>query len=429
MKIATPRLLIRSTITLFENVKGNARVLVITEGISNIAFQWYGTYLALYMVALGVDEIAIGWLTSALLFTQIIGTFLGGGFADRFGRKKVLVVGDIVCWGIPLILYAVAQNPWYLVLGRLINGFIYVVFTSFECLFVEDVAEDHRPAVYAMLQFLLAAGSLLAPVAGILVGWLGMVTGGRLIMLFTALMAIGIAFVRQFTMRETSVGLERMAKSKSQPTSLWFNEYLSALQEFRRDSHLRSLLIIRILSAISAVVWGTYGMIFLTSKQGTGLSESIIVIVPTISATITLVAVFISAERMVSAHVKVNLVLGQFIWLVGTGFYLFSPAAPLIFTCLWAVFMAVSQVLFQPALMSHWANSIDDQQRAFVLSVTNVIIAVVSLPIGPIAGYLYTVNPIYPFLFTVIVQLASFFMIVDVIVRKKERFVSLPTMN
>lgn len=427
MNIGVLQLLFQSARGLFDNVKGNARVLVVTEGISNVAFQWYGTYLSLYMVALGLDEITIGWLASALLLTQIAGTIMGGALADRFGRKKVLVVGDIVCWGVPLFLYAIAQNPWYLVIGRLLNGFIYIVFASFECLFVEDVAENHRPAVFAMLQFLLAAGSLFAPVAGVLVNWLGMVTAGRIIMLFTSLMAVGIAIVRQITMKETSVGLERMAKFKYQVDQRWTKEYIDALRLFRMDPKLRALLLVRILSAMSAVVWGTYAMIFLTSPQGARLSESSIVIVPTISSLVTLVAVFLSADRMVSKHVSMNLILGQFLWLTGALFYLFTPIKPLLFTVIWSVLSAVSLVLFQPALMSHWANSIDDQKRAYVLSTTNALIAVFTLPIGPVAGYLYTVNPSFPFIFSVLIQIIIFMLIISIMIRGKRLFVSLPS--
>ncbi|MBE0696501.1 MAG: hypothetical protein IH586_06225, partial [Anaerolineaceae bacterium] len=71
--------------SLFANVRGNARIIVITEGISNIAFQWYGTYLPLYFLALGLDEVTIGWLASAMILTQFISTLVGGAFADRYG--------------------------------------------------------------------------------------------------------------------------------------------------------------------------------------------------------------------------------------------------------------------------------------------------------------------------------------------------------
>ena len=108
---------------LFASLKGNARVIVVTEGVAAVSFQWYASYLPLYMLALGVSEAQVGVLAGALVLTKFVSTLLGGYFADRFGRKRILVTVDILCWGIPMLLYAVAQNPWYFVAGRLVNGF------------------------------------------------------------------------------------------------------------------------------------------------------------------------------------------------------------------------------------------------------------------------------------------------------------------
>ena len=165
----------------FPTVRGNARVISITEGVAAVSFQWYRTYVSLYMVALGVTALQIGWLESVLIFTQFISTLMGGYFADRFGRKRVLVVFDILCWGVPMGLYAIARNPWYFLIGRFINGFVYVVNPSFQCLFVEDVPAEHRAAVFRMVQFLSSGARLLAPAAGFLVAMLGIIPAGRIL--------------------------------------------------------------------------------------------------------------------------------------------------------------------------------------------------------------------------------------------------------
>ena len=195
----------------FAGVQGNARVIVLTEGVGAIFFQWYTTYLPLYMLGLGVTELQVGLLASLLTASQFASTLLGGYFADRFGRKRVLVIGDIFCWGIPMLLYAIARNPWYFVIGRIINGFVYLVVPSFECLFVEDVPEERRAAVFNMFQFLTSAASLFAPVAGIMVAVWSIVPAGRVIMTANMISAVSIAVVRQFTLHETTIGIARMS--------------------------------------------------------------------------------------------------------------------------------------------------------------------------------------------------------------------------
>lgn len=389
---------------LFRSVKGNARVIVITEGISNIAFQWYSTYLSLYFLALGLDEVTIGWLASASIFTQLASTIVGGNFADRFGRKRVLVVGDILCWGIPLVLYGVAQNPWYLIIGRLLNGFIYVVFPSFECLFVEDVAEENRPAVYGLLQFLTAAGSLLAPLAGFLVVKFGMITAGRVMMLFTAGMSVAIAIARQFTLHETNMGNERMSSTAGINPLTMLKEYNTAVKTIAGDRRVWSFLGVRILGAASGVVWSTYGMVFLTSQEGARLPEAVVSFVPALSAVVTLAAVLLTARRITGEHLFANMVLGQLVWLVGALVFVLSPLEPVWMGVLWTILNAISVVLYLPAGMSYWANIVDEHQRALIFSTATALIALFTLPIGPLAGYLFTLSPRLPFLFTLVIQ-------------------------
>ena len=404
---------------LFGQVRGNARVIVVTEGVSNLTFQWYSTFLPLYMVALGLDEVTIGWLTSANLLTQLASTLIGGDFADRFGRKRVLVVGDILCWGIPLFLYGIASNPWYLVAGRLLNGFINVVFPSFECLFVEDVAEENRPAVFGLLQFLMAAGSLLSPLAGLMVARLGMVSAGRIIMISTSLMAVAIAVARQFTLVETNMGRERMAGSVRRGLSAMPGEYLEALAAIGKDAPVRNFLIARVFMAISNVVWGTYAMIFLTSKNGAGLPEAMVAFAPALSAVVTLAALLVSADRLAGKHLFANLVIGQALWLVGAGVFLWSPAQPIVLGGVWAILNAISLALFQPASLSYWANIVSDQQRAKILAVATAVITICTLPVGPAAGYMYQLWPRMPFVVTIGLQVVVLVLILRTVWRRQ----------
>jgi MFS transporter, DHA1 family, tetracycline resistance protein len=414
-------------LSLFANVRGNARIIVITEGISNIAFQWYVTYLPLYFLALGLDEVTIGWLASAMILTQIVSTLMGGAAADRYGRKRVLVIGDILCWGIPLALYGIAQNPWYLVIGRLLNGFINVVFPSFECMFVEDVAEEHRPAVFGTLQFLLAGGSLLAPLAGLLVARLGMVSAGRVIMLSTAGMAVAIAILRQFTLNETSMGRERMSSTAGAGAGKLLSDFSRAMKSIAEDRRVWTFLLLRVIGAVSGVVWGTYAMIYLTAQNGARLPEALIALVPTLSAVVTLVGLFLSAERLASRHLYANLVIGQVLWIGGSLVFLISPLQPVLMAGLWTLLSAASLVLFQPASLSYWANIVDERQRAMVSSTATALIMLSTLPVGPLAGYLYQVSPRIPFIITIVLQALQLLIILVAVQRgeagKKEQII------
>ncbi len=389
---------------LFAAVEGNARVMVITEGASAIAFHWYTTYLSLYMVALGVSEMQVGLLASVMIAAQFISTLLGGYAADRFGRKRMLVVGDIICWGVPMLLYAIAQNPWYFLVGRLINGFVFIVMPSFECLFVEDVATERRPAVFAMLRFLYAAADLFTPIAGLLVAWLGMVMGGRAIMATTMIVAVGTAVCRQFTLHETQMGRERMAAEVSAMPLAVVQGYRDTVSQMLRSRELVTFLGARVLTGFVMTIWNTYVAIYLTSALGIGLPKAAIAILPFVSALATMGMIMLAADRIRRGPLRTNLIAGQALWLVGAALLVLSPAGTIVMALLWTVAAAVSSALFQPANQSYWAGVVADKTRAQVFSVASAAITLGALPAGPLAGVLYTLNPRAPFVLGIALQ-------------------------
>jgi len=398
---------------LFAALEGNARVIVITEGLAAIAFGWVGTYLPLYMLALGVTKMQIGVLSSVLIATKLLSTLAGGYLADRMGRKRVLVIFDIFCWGVPMFLYAVAQNPVYFFVGRLINGLVYVVMPSFECLFVEDVPVERRPAVFGALQFLQAGARLFVPVSGLLVAWLGLVPAGRLIAAVTAVSSISIAVLRHFTMHETTMGRERMSAVAGAPVWALLREYADALRNAVRDRRLRTVLIVRNLTMFVTTMWMTYSVIYLTDAQGVGLAESSVAILPFVSALATIAAILLAAERWQSGRVYGNLLLGQGLWLAAAGVYVLSPTGTIGWFLVWAVVSALSTALYRPAEQSYWANVVGDRERAQVFAASSALTALVTLPAGPLAGALYEILPRGPFLLAIGLQLVALGLIVS----------------
>lgn len=391
----------------FSNVKGNARVIVLTEGASAIAFQWADIYMPLYMLALGASKIEVGLLASVYILTQFVSSFFGGYFADRFGRKRTLVVVDIICWAVPFFIYAIANNPWYFLVGRFINGFINIVMPAFQCLFVEDVPVEHRPAVFSMLQFAYAAASLLAPVAGLLVGQLGIVPAGRIIMITCAVTNLAIPLWRQLTLHETSIGKERMAATASQSLPEIASEYARTVASIAKDRRLRTFLGVRTLVTFNTTMWGTYAMIYLTDSQGVGLPKPSIAYLPFVTALTTLGLIFLINRRNQPSAVLNNLVVGQALWLASALFFVTSPAGTIWFAILSTFLGAISIVLFQPANQTYWANIVEDQQRAQVFSAGTALSTLFSLAAGPLAGVLYVVLPRLPFILAILLQVVA----------------------
>jgi MFS family permease len=387
-------------------VPGNPRSLVISEGLVSIPYGWYVTYLPLYMLSLGVSEIQIGLLASLSGAAQLISTLFGGHLADRFGRKRTLVLGDIVVWAIPLALYAVARGPWYFVVGQLLTGLIYLVIPAFECLFVEDVPEEKHPAVFAALRLAYALASLFVPIAGLLVSGLGMIRGGRIIMLSTSVGILLTVVSRQVTLRETGRGKERMATTANISPREAARSFIGAVNGMLRNRETALFLAIRVLAGFATTVWATYSAIFLTDRLGIGLETGSISLLPLVTAVTTIVVILAAADRIHRGSLRGNLILGQVTWLAGALLFALSPRGTIIPALLSTLVTAVSTTFYQPASQSYWAKVVDERTRAQAFSAASAAAVLCSLPAGPLAGLLYTWSPRAPFFLGIALQLA-----------------------
>jgi len=377
----------------------------VTEGISGIAFAWYGFYLPLYMVALGVSELQVGLLASVMMASRMLATFLGGYFADRFGRKRVLVITDIICWGLPLALYAIANNPWYFVVGRFVNGLVYLVLPSFDCLFVEDVPLAKRQYVFGAMRFLMAADQLLVPIAGLIIARWGMVGGGRTIMAIAATLAVIISLVRGLLLRETSMGRQRMAETAKMPLNEILAQYRASIGALFRSRAARRCLSVRYAAVCGAAAISTYATIFMTDSRGLGLSKSLISVLPFVSAVVTIVLLTAAVHRLRPEHEQGNLWLGIAISASGTVVLLIAPRGGMIAPVVWAVCSALATGLYQPAIQSRWANVVPDADRAQVYSLGTALESLLVLPFAPLAGWLYTSSPRLAFALGLVLQL------------------------
>lgn len=300
-----------------------------------------------------------------------------------------------------------ARNPWYFLVGRLINGFVYVVMPSFECLFVEDVPPENRTAVFGMFQMLTSGARLLTPAAGWLVAIWGIVPAGRAIMAICMTSSISIALVRQFTLKETTIGRERIADVTGSTPLEIARAYLSAIKTLAGKRRTRTFVVVRSLIAFNTVIWTAYATIYLTDTRGIGLPESVVSIFPFLAALVTIAMIVVAAERLQSGAVLNTLLLGQALSAAAGLCFVLSPKGTLLWAVLWAVGNAASVALFRPASETYWANIVEDRERALIFSASAALMALVTVPAGPIAGALYTRFARAPFALGIALQLIA----------------------
>ena len=89
---------------------------------------------------------------------QIFWTILSGAVTDKLGRKRTTLLFDIISWGVPGLIWAIAQDFTYFLVAAIVNSLWRIVDTSWQCLLVEDTDPDLLVDVWALIQ----VGGLLA---------------------------------------------------------------------------------------------------------------------------------------------------------------------------------------------------------------------------------------------------------------------------
>ena len=77
--------------------------------------------IANYSISLGASWLFMGFIVGIYSMVHIPSNLIFGRLVDKFGRKRLIAFG-IFLDGLSMLLYALAQDPYFLLFGRIIHG-------------------------------------------------------------------------------------------------------------------------------------------------------------------------------------------------------------------------------------------------------------------------------------------------------------------
>jgi DHA1 family multidrug resistance protein-like MFS transporter len=160
---------------------GAILILGANQLIETVAFGIPYSYFPLYAVSLGSSVALIGLFTSAFMFMSMLLSPILGGYSDRFGRKKLIIIGLIgdVIFG--AMTGVVPSWEWLLVV-RAINGAVTAAATIPAEALLVDLAPQDR--VGEAVGFVMACGMVgrnIGPLFGGAIQWFSVSVGLTLI--------------------------------------------------------------------------------------------------------------------------------------------------------------------------------------------------------------------------------------------------------
>ncbi|MEW8970298.1 MAG: MFS transporter [Mesobacillus sp.] len=193
----------------------NLKIRLFGEALMNITFWMFFPFLTIYFAeSFGKDK--AGFL---LIFSQVFSVFanlLGGYTADRFGRKRMMVISAFG-QGIAFLVFAYAVSPWFTspMLGficfTLVGMFGSIYWPASQAMVADVVPEKDRSSVFAIFYTQIN----IAVVVGPILGAIFYVKYRFELMIAVAIISILLALVLAKWTRETVPASARQARAEN----------------------------------------------------------------------------------------------------------------------------------------------------------------------------------------------------------------------
>ena len=377
-------------------LKGNPRVTVWTEIMFGIPYNLFTPFFSVYMLAFGVTDQQIGSIASLGLFLQIFTALLSGAIVDKFGRRLTLFIFDLLCWSVPCLIWAVAQDIRFFVAAALMNSLWRISHTAWTCLMVEDAEERHLVHIWTWIMIFAFCSAFVAPVGGWFVERFGLIPALRGLFIFGFVVLTAKFVILYVFSHETVRGVQRIQETRHRSLLSLLGEYRSVFNQLLHSRPILVALSLMMITNIYITISNNFWGVLFTGKLGFPSSEiSTYVAVRSIVMTVSF---FLIGPRLTNLHrFRLPLWMGFIAFLVSQLLLVVMPPQAAILLVVSVVLEAIAFALVSPMTESLLALSMESNERARVSAMVYVALIVLISPFGWIAGQLSALDRSLPF--------------------------------
>jgi MFS family permease len=377
-------------------LKGNPRITVLTEVMFGIPYNLFTPFFSVYMLALGLTDQQIGSVASLGLVLQVFTALLSGAIVDKFGRRLTLLIFDILCWSVPCLIWAAAQDIRYFVLAAAMNSLWRVSLTAWTCLMVEDAEERHLVHIWTWIMIFAFCSAFFTPLGGWVVERYGLIPAVRGLYLFGFVVLTAKFVILYVYSHETVRGVQRMQDTHHRSVMSLLGEYRSVFQQLMHSKPILGALSLMVITNIYATVSTNFWGVLFTEKLG--FSSAQISTYAALRSIIMTICFFLIGPRLTNLRrFRLPLWTGFGLFLVSQLLLVVMPPQTVFLLVGSVVLEAVASALVSPMTESLMTLSMESNERARVSAMVYVVLIVVISPFGWIAGQLSAMDRSLPF--------------------------------
>ncbi len=189
----------------------NRQVAVLAVSIFALGLgeELWQSYLPKYLTALGASGVAVGLFASGKDLLDGVWQYPGGWLADRFGRKRALMLCTLLALG-GYAIYALAFH-WALAFAGLVLVMAWKAgaFPTTFAVIGDALPQGQRVLAFSVQSILVRVPRVIgAPLGGMLIAALGVQHGVRISLSITLLLALVVLAAQHYGYRETEEAAE-----------------------------------------------------------------------------------------------------------------------------------------------------------------------------------------------------------------------------
>jgi MFS family permease len=371
-----------------------------------IPYALYNFYLSLYMKAQGITDQQIGYLISIGFISGAIFSLFGGAIVNYLGRKRTLLISDLIAWPSSLVIYMLANQFWIFALASICNSVVRIASISFTLMMVEDADDDQRKAAFTLLNIVNIFSGVFTPLAGLLVGNLGIIPAERILMAVAVVSMSTMMISRHHYYEETQVGKEILKERQEKKISadFRFNLFGNAFGYLKKKPSVFVVMSVLVLFNIYLPI-GTINSLYFAPYLTEVLKQdkSLISLLGGVnSLTIVMALIFLLP------HLKQGLfplLTGLLLQILSLLVLIFTPTGSFLALVMVIILYALGFGLFRPLIDTLFAEVTEGKERAGLYGLSNTLVSIFSASAGLFSGKIYNKAPVSIYIFSLLILL------------------------
>lgn len=400
----------------FSFMRGNLLTLIASWLFVYFTFSLVFSFESPYFRELGAPPSIIGLMSSIGAAMLGLVRIPGAYIADKYGRKQIIVTMTFMI-AFSYLFYVFAPDWRFVLIGMIISNLSLIYQPALDAILADSVPPEKRGMGYAATNVIPNIPTIFAPAtAGFLVETYGLVPGMRIVYAVVFFCLLAAAIIRLLFLRET---LDKPQKIKFGEIEAAFKNSLGAIAEAWRDmsTNLRFLTVAFLVSAFEEPMFRMFTSLYVfdvikVSKIEWGL-------VNTASVAITLGLGFPLGKFVDKIGRRKSIILAYLFFIPSSFLFIFCESSAQLLVIY--MLFAVGGSLIMPAYNALLADMIPREKRGRILGTIVTLNILATVPASALGGFLYDVNPAYPFFFAIVLGTVVSLTILVAVREPKER--------